>query len=249
MDTANRHQSTQPTPTIAIVIVGATGRIGRRIDALAAGHNARVAARTSRATPRHTPAPVPEGELGPVVVDFSSPEALPLAVALADAPGASLLVGTTGHDPAHRAMLDELATRRPVLVAPNTAPACCAMRHAVARLARALGPAYSAAIVELHRQGKADAPSGTARTLAAAIASGAQGPPPPEAIASVRSGSIMAEHRVRFDGPGETLELVHRAHGPDLFAHGALHAARWLARAGPGMHSMDDVLGLAGGEV
>jgi 4-hydroxy-tetrahydrodipicolinate reductase len=63
-------------------------------------------------------------------------------------------------------------------------------------------------------------------------------------VLAIRAGDIIGEHRVQFAGPGEVIELSHRATSRDLFVRGALHAAAWLARAKPGMWTMDDVLGL-----
>jgi 4-hydroxy-tetrahydrodipicolinate reductase len=63
-------------------------------------------------------------------------------------------------------------------------------------------------------------------------------------ILSLRSGDVVGEHTVSFGGLGERLELTHRAHSRDTFARGAIRAARFIAKAGPGLYSMEDVLGL-----
>jgi 4-hydroxy-tetrahydrodipicolinate reductase len=55
---------------------------------------------------------------------------------------------------------------------------------------------------------------------------------------------VVGEHTVVFSTAGERLELTHRAHSRDTFAHGALRAARFVAAAPPGLYSMHDVLGL-----
>jgi 4-hydroxy-tetrahydrodipicolinate reductase len=64
-------------------------------------------------------------------------------------------------------------------------------------------------------------------------------------IMSLRSGDVVGEHTVSFGALGERLELTHRAHSRDTFAHGALRGARFIAAARPGLYSMQDVLGLA----
>ena len=55
---------------------------------------------------------------------------------------------------------------------------------------------------------------------------------------------MVGDHTVVFSTAGERLELTHRAHSRDTFAHGALRAARFVAAARPGLYSMHDVLGL-----
>ncbi len=61
---------------------------------------------------------------------------------------------------------------------------------------------------------------------------------------AARAGDIVGEHTVLFAGPGERLELVHRAHTRDNFAQGALRAAKWVVRQPAGLYDMMDVLGL-----
>ncbi|MEJ2149491.1 MAG: dihydrodipicolinate reductase C-terminal domain-containing protein, partial [Chloroflexota bacterium] len=105
-----------------------------------------------------------------------------------------------------------------------------------------------------------DAPSGTALALGAAVARargldpqaaaviGRQGPGERQAgsigYASLRAGDVAGEHTVVLAGPGERLELSHRATDRKIFARGALTAARWLAGQGPGRYELGDVLGL-----
>ena len=64
-------------------------------------------------------------------------------------------------------------------------------------------------------------------------------------VMSVRAGDIVGEHTVYFAGPGERIELTHRAHSRDTFAAGALRAAQWLAGKPAGLYTMQDVLQLS----
>jgi 4-hydroxy-tetrahydrodipicolinate reductase len=122
-----------------------------------------------------------------------------------------------------------------------------------------LGAEFDVEIVETHHRFKKDAPSGTALTIANAIA-GATGRTEKDfkcgrgrgngartereiGIHSVRAGGVVGEHCVRMSSLDEGLELTHRAHSRDVFARGALRAAEFLARAKPGMYGMNDVLG------
>jgi 4-hydroxy-tetrahydrodipicolinate reductase len=114
-------------------------------------------------------------------------------------------------------------------------------------------------IVETHHRAKVDAPSGTALRLAevaagaraaastSKIAHGRQGKPGPRrpeeiGMHAVRGGDVVGDHVVHLLGGGERLELTHRATNRDVFAHGALRAARHLAGRPAGTYVMRDVL-------
>jgi 4-hydroxy-tetrahydrodipicolinate reductase len=88
---------------------------------------------------------------------------------------------------------------------------------------------------------KKDAPSGTAKTLAEVLKTAQKTEIP---IQSIREGGAVGEHTVIFTGPGERLELTHRAASREIFARGALRAAHWIMGKPPGLYSMQDVLGL-----
>ncbi|MBC8106802.1 MAG: 4-hydroxy-tetrahydrodipicolinate reductase, partial [Anaerolineae bacterium] len=113
-----------------------------------------------------------------------------------------------------------------------------------AQIARSLGAGYDISIVEAHHNKKKDAPSGTALRLAKAIEqSGTH--VKSDQIVAMRGGDVVGEHTIRFAGEGEYVELTHRATSRDVFAHGALRAAVWLAHREPGWYTMEDVLGIA----
>src|SRR5262249_34316772 len=111
-------------------------------------------------------------------------------------------------------------------------------------------------IVEAHHRAKVDAPSGTAERLRRAVAEareglvpvhgreGNAGPRKPNEIAvmALRGGDVIGDHTVHFLGQGERLELTHRATSRDLFARGALQAARFVAGKPPGRYAMADVI-------
>lgn len=200
------------------------------------------------------------------VLDFSAPEQLAaLLDGCADAlAGRALLVGTTGIGEALSDRLDELAGAAAVLVAANFSVGINLLLGLVERAAAAL-PAdrYDIEIVETHHGRKEDAPSGTALALGRAAArgrdaslpelrrdgrSGRVGPRPEGEIGfhAVRGGDVTGEHTVQLLGARERILLGHVAHGRELFAEGALVAARWMAGKGAGRYTMEDVLGLRG---
>lgn len=199
-----------------------------------------------------------------VVLDFSVPEAAPEVARAAAAAGAGLVVGITGLDTATRRSLEAFGEHIPVLFAPNTSLGVNLLAGLVRRAAALLGEEYDIEILEAHHRHKADAPSGTALRLGEAAAQGRgidaddradhdrhgrTGPRKPGDIgyAVIRGGDIAGEHNVIFAGPGERLELGHRASSRATFAAGAVHCAVWTARQAPGRYSMDDVLDLGPG--
>jgi 4-hydroxy-tetrahydrodipicolinate reductase len=196
---------------------------------------------------------------GAVALDFSLGSAVAAhARACADA-GVPLLVGATGFDATAKAELDRAAKKIAVLVAPNTSVAVAVLNRLVAEAAAALGEEYDVEIAEAHHRDKRDAPSGTALSLGEAIAKsrsvsikdvavfdrhGREALRTPGSIgfSVVRAGDIVGEHTVTFAGPGERLELSHRATDRMTFARGALRAAAWLIGRPPGLYGMQDVL-------
>ena len=59
---------------------------------------------------------------------------------------------------------------------------------------------------------------------------------------ALRGGDVVGDHTVYFFGPGERIEITHRAHSREMFAQGAMLAAKWLAKQKPGsLWSMSDI--------
>ena len=197
-----------------------------------------------------------------VVVDFTGvPDVTVRHAALAVERGASLVVGTTGYDARQHEELGALATRTRSVVSANFSVGVTVLTELVTLAARLLDNAFEAEIVELHHHSKRDAPSGTAlalgRTIAAArrldfddaarlAREGHVGARPRDeiGIVALRAGDAVGDHTVLFGGPGERVELIHRAQSRECLALGALRAARWVANQRPGLYSMRDVLGL-----
>lgn len=223
--------------TTNIIVNGSTGRLGARIVALAASSDARVLAEVSRSHPMIGAAPRAD-----VVVDASSDAGAAAAVAMADQAGAALLVCTTALSDTTLSLVRSLADRRAVMVAANTSTGVAAVHRALAELARRLGPAYEARLVETHHTAKRDAPSGTALALARTLRAAGTAIDD-RAIVSKREGDVVGEHVVEFVGPSEVVTVAHRALSRDVFALGALRLARWLSAQPPGMYAPADAIG------
>jgi len=201
---------------------------------------------------------IPDLSGADVLIDFSRADAtVGYAEAAADA-GIPFLTGTTGLTAAQRAAVEAVATRIPTMIAANTSVGLTALLRLLPELVRALGEGYDLEIVETHHRHKADAPSGTALTIARALAAardvdladharfGHAGHAPRAAgeigIHAVRAGGNPGEHRIILASDGEQIEVSHRAITRGTYAAGALRAARWLVGRAPGLYTMDAVL-------
>lgn len=173
-----------------------------------------------------------------LAIDFSFPVALGAIVDTCAARGSALVCGTTGLGSAQMARLDVLARTCPVLWASNFSLGVAVMENLL-RQASAVLPTWQLKIVETHHVHKQDAPSGTALTLARAAASA--GGRMPE-IESVRTGEVVGDHVASFAGPGETLELAHRAQDRAIFVRGALEASQLLQGRPPGLYRLGELL-------
>ena len=189
-----------------------------------------------------------------VAVDFTLAEAVPETAAACRAAGVALVCGVTGLDDEGHAALRAAAADVPVLWAPNMSAGVAVLERLTALAAAALGD-FDAGVYEVHHAAKRDAPSGTALALGRALVGGRgleSGAATPDAqfraaglgYGVLRVGDVVGEHSVTLAGPGERIELVHRATDRAIFARGALRAAAWLAGKPPGMYSLGDVLGL-----
>lgn len=197
---------------------------------------------------------------GAVIIDFTSPENSVKVAEIAAASGNPVVVGTTGLTPEQTAALETCAARLPIFWAPNMSVGINVLQRVLPELVRMLGPAYDLEIMEIHHNKKADAPSGTALKLGQCLAEargalydtvkrhGRDGVIGPRqageiGVAALRGGDVVGDHTVYFLGPGERIEVTHRAHTRDTFAQGALRAAAWLSGQQPGrLYAMADML-------
>ena len=195
------------------------------------------------------------------VIDFTAPAATLLHAELAAQSGRVLVVGTTGMSPEDEAKLRQAAVHTAIVYAPNFSIGVNLLMALTERAAAILADDYDIEIVEMHHRHKVDAPSGTALGLGRAAAlgravaldgvwcksrDGHTGARTKGEIgfATLRGGDVVGDHTVIFAADGERIEIGHKASSRQLFAKGAVRAARWTAGRAPGLYSMKDVLGL-----
>ena len=233
-----------------IAVVG-NGRMGQMIDAVCAkGDEIRVA-----------------GFVGPdaccsideiadidAAIDFSYPGNLEALLGSAVRRRLPLVIGTTGLTPQQGDMIRAASAQIPIVWANNFSTGVTVLTRLCRMAAEALGDDFDIEIAETHHNQKADAPSGTAKALLAAVdpdgayavkdgRSGITGKRGREiGMHALRGGTVAGEHSVHFFGQMEEIELRHRADSREIFARGALRAAKFAVKAKPGLYDMEDVL-------
>ena len=224
---------------LRVLLVGAAGRMGKKIVDLAKSDpNIQIVAQCDLGD-----AIEPAMKDCDVVIDFSHADAVDEICRLALRHRKSLVIGTTGHSQEQRRMVEDAAHSLPIVFASNFSIGVNVLFWLTRRATELLGSDFNPEIVETHHKMKKDAPSGTAKTLAE-IVKRARNSESQIPIQSIREGEIVGDHTITFTGPGECLELKHRADSRQIFARGALRAAHWVIGKSPALYSMEDVLGL-----
>ncbi len=177
-----------------------------------------------------------------VLVDFSLPEATDDVIRAVVETGTPLVCGVSGLAERQLHALDEAARSLPIVYDRNMSQGVAVLTAAVRQVAAALGPEFAVRIEETHHVHKKDAPSGTALMLGEALADARGVELGSIDIASERRGEVPGDHAVVFTTPSERLCLSHSVTTRDVFAAGALKAARWVVGRRPGRYAMHDVL-------
>lgn len=196
-----------------------------------------------------------------VVVDFSTPDATMSLLESCVKHGTAMVIGTTGLSAEQIQAIKSAGRKIPILLSPNMSLGVNLLFKLAEIAAGVLGEDYDAEVVEAHHRFKKDSPSGTALRLVECIAKAREVSVPDVmrcgrkgndlsrdakeiGVHSMRVGDIVGDHTVFFGNMGECIELKHSAHTRDIFARGALHAAKFLAKAEPGFYEMKDILGI-----
>jgi 4-hydroxy-tetrahydrodipicolinate reductase len=178
--------------------------------------------------------------------------------------GLAHIIGTTGLTAEDDKLIAASAQRSVVVKSGNMSMGVNLLAALVKQVAKTLDEDFDIEILEMHHNKKIDAPSGTALLLGEAAAAGRKIALAERSVrvrdghtgarragdigfAALRGGTVVGEHNVIFAGPHERIELAHKAEDRMIFARGAVRAAKWAMGKKPGLYSMADVLGVAGG--
>ena len=240
-----------------IIITGARGRMGQALVACAPSH-AQLQIVGQIDVGDDLSAIIASCD---AVIDFSAHTATVGVAQLCGQHQKALVIGTTGHSDTEVFELHELAKKIPTVWASNYSTGVNTLFWLTRKAAEILGPDFDLEVLEMHHRLKRDAPSGTAKSLAEILAQvrhlqyneaarhGREGivgerTQSEIGIHSIRGGDVVGDHTVVFANVGERVELTHKASSRDTFANGALRAAAWVVNQKPGIHDMQDVLGL-----
>lgn len=196
-----------------------------------------------------------------VLIDFTRPEVTLANLEICRKAGRRMVIGTTGFTDRQRQQITTASTDIAIIFAPNMSVGVNLCFKLLELAARVLGDDVDVEIIEAHHRGKVDAPSGTALRMGEVVADvlgrklddcavyGREGRTSERdrttiGFETIRAGDIVGEHTVMFAGPGERVEISHKASSRMTFANGAIHAATWIIGRDRGLYDMQDVLGL-----
>lgn len=190
-----------------------------------------------------------------VIIDFSVPAATFKILKYAAYNHVPVVIATTGFTVDEEKIIEEYSKQIPIFKSANMSYDIMIMKKLVQWLAPLLKDT-DIEITETHHNRKIDSPSGTAQMLADSINHSLDNSLHCEynrhnkrekrdkneiGMNSIRGGNIVGEHVVQFFGEFETFELKHTSYSRNVFAEGALKAARWLVSQSNGLYNMEDM--------
>ena len=194
-----------------------------------------------------------------VVIDFSTAAAVDSLLAQCISLSKPLVLCTTGLSGAQRQAVAAAAAEIPIFYSANMSLGVNLITALCRKAASVLAPAgFDIEIVERHHNQKIDAPSGTALSIAESLkdelgdeyffeldrpAKRQKRDPKEIGISAVRGGTIVGEHTVLFAGRDDLVEIKHTALSKEIFAIGAVNAAKFLLDKAPGLYDMTQLIG------
>ncbi len=193
-----------------------------------------------------------------VIIDFSRTEALDTILEYALANRVNLVIATTGHSPSQIEKISNASKYIAIFMSSNMSLGVNLLINLAKQAARFLGTNYEVEIVEQHHNNKVDAPSGTALSIAKEInevyenkmeycfgrhSSNEKRGNNVIGIHAVRGGTIVGKHDIMYIGTDEVVTLAHEAQSREVFAHGSIRAAQFIADKQSGLYNMNDIIG------
>ncbi len=174
------------------------------------------------------------------LIDFSSPQAIAEHLSFLTQSRKAVVIGTTGLTENEQANIKQASKLIPIVFSPNMSVGVNLLFELLKMSAKVL-KGYKVSIEEAHHIHKKDAPSGTAKKIAQIINEEAFSIKT-ENIKAIRENEIVGDHKVIFESDVDKIELYHSAKTRDIFAQGALLAAKWVVGKVPGLYSMENIL-------
>ena len=178
-----------------------------------------------------------------VIIDFSHPSALTTVLNYCKKRKLPVILATTGYTDEQKKEFTEASKEIPVFFSANMSLGINLIIALAKKATKLLEGNFDIEIVERHHNQKIDAPSGTALAIADAIDETLSYPA--EYVYdrhAVRGGTIVGDHEVIFAGTDEVIELKHSAHSKEVFAVGAIKAAKFMSDKPAGMYNMNDLI-------
>ena len=177
-----------------------------------------------------------------VLIDFTVPESTMENLKYCTTHGIKMVIGTTGLTAEQEERIQEASDKIAIVYSSNMSVGVNIFFKITELLAKATPQSYAVFMKEAHHIHKKDAPSGTAKTLASIISS--VSPKRVGDIESIREGEIVGDHEITFSSEEDTITIKHHAKSRDIFAKGAIVAAKFLMNENAGLFNMRDVLRL-----
>ncbi len=193
------------------------------------------------------------------LIDFTRPEGTLNHLKACQSHGVKMVIGTTGFSAEQLATLEAAASEIAILFSPNMSIGVNALYLLLEKAAQLFNDDYDVEVFEAHHRNKVDAPSGTALKMAEVVAQ-AKGRDLDEiadwarhgvtgvrekgriGFSVFRGGDVIGDHTVSFAGPGERIELTHKATNRTIYASGSIQAALFLKDKDKGFYSMRDLM-------
>lgn len=188
------------------------------------------------------------------VIDFSHPSCLNSVLSYCKRTKTPVILATTGFSAEDKANFTAAANEIPVFFSANMSLGINLLISLAKQAAKLLEGNFDIEIIEKHHNKKIDAPSGTALAIADAIDETLSYPAEyvfdrhnvrrqrkatEIGISAVRGGTIVGDHDIIFAGNDEVIELSHHAASKEIFAVGAIKAAKFMMNKPAGMYNMD----------
>lgn len=194
-----------------------------------------------------------------VVIDFTNSKAVDKLLDFCEENSMPVVLCSTGLTDEQIERIDELSKKIAILRSGNMSLGINTLIKLLEKITKPLNEAgFDIEIVEKHHNKKLDAPSGTAMMLAETVNNQLNNEmefvydrsdvrkerdKKEVGISAIRGGTIVGDHDVIFAGEDEVVTISHRAYSRNVFAKGAISAAKFLFDKKNGLYTMSDVIG------